>query len=67
MSPKGGRITGTGSFAPLTASDNRRLYLGLRSVSQRLEVIGDDVQQALSELPKCLAFHHIGYVTHMDV
>ena len=65
MSPKGGRITGAGSFAPLTASDNRRLYLGLRSVSQRLEVIGDGVQQVLSELPKCLAFHHIGYVTQL--
>ena len=65
MSPKGGRITGAGSFAPLTAataSDNRRLYLGLRAASQKLEVIGDDIQRALSELPNCLAFHHTGYV-----
>ena len=65
MSPKGGRLTGAGSFAPLTAAatDNRRLYLGLRSASRKLEVISDNVQRALSELPNCLAFHHTGYLT----
>ena len=64
MSPKGGRMKGAGSFAPLnptSTSDPQRMYLGLRAASQKLEVIGDGIQRTLSQLPNCLAFHHTGY------
>ena len=56
-------MKGAGSFAPLTPASTpepKRMYLGLRAASQKLEVIGDGIQRTLSQLPDCLAFHHIG-------
>ena len=66
MSPKGGRMTGAaGAFAPLTAasSNERRLYLALRTASKKLEIVGggDDIQEVLAPIENCHAFHHVGY------
>ena len=63
MSPKGGRMTGAaGAFALCANSSNeRRLYLALRTASKKLEIVGGDDVEVLAPIADCLAFHHVGY------